>query len=141
MTGGGLMESTAGGVAVNGGVAVLSLGACTETGLTKAGGEPALRFSSPADNGSASRDERGDPVRVRRDAYGRPIQFREVPLDPPGVARGSGNGQVGVFGEQTRCTDGADHVATRGSVRRIPAPAEPVRGGHSNRACPTQRGR
>src|SRR3546814_6567856 len=84
------MESTPRWIAVTVGAAVLALGACTATGPTQARGEPALRFSSPADNGSASREERGDPVRVRRDAYGRPIHFRAVPLDRHGVARDVG---------------------------------------------------
>ncbi|HEY9540352.1 MAG TPA: hypothetical protein VIR05_01805 [Luteimonas sp.] len=97
---------------------MLALGACTATGPTQARGEPELRFSSPADNRSASRDERGDPVRVRRDAYGRPIHFREVPLDRHGVARDAGTGQGVVCGEQWRCTEEDDSAAHRGSDDR-----------------------
>src|SRR3546814_12130610 len=112
------MESTPRWIAVAVGVAVLALGACTATGPTQARGEPELRFSSPADNRSASRDERGDPVRVRRDAYGRPIHFREVPLDRHGLARHAGTGQGGVCGAQLRRTEEADTAPNPGSHDR-----------------------
>src|SRR3546814_3171759 len=85
------MESTPRWIAVAVGVAVLALGACTATGPTQARGEPELRFSSPPDNGNASRDERGEPVRVRLVAFGRRIRFREVSLEPNGASRQAGH--------------------------------------------------
>src|SRR3546814_16595373 len=69
----------------------------------------------------SSRDERGDPVRVRRDAYGRPIHFSEVPLDRPGVARDVGTGQGVVCRGQWRCTEEDDSAAHRGSAARYRA--------------------
>ena len=59
-------------------VALLSLSACA--GATPADDEPTLRFVQP-------RVEADAPAHVHRDAYGRPIHFREQRLDRHGVMR------------------------------------------------------
>lgn len=97
------MESTPRWIAVAVGVAMLVLGACSATGPTQARGEPVLRFSGPADHQGEGRDEHGAPARVRRDAHGRPIYFREIPLDRPGPAgdvHGTRRGNQGVRTEE-----------------------------------------
>ena len=80
------MESTPAWIAVLG-AAMLALGGCATTGPAQVRDEPALGFSGPVDAGSESRDERGATSRVRRDAYGRPIHFREIRLDRHGARR------------------------------------------------------
>lgn len=89
--------------------AMLTLGACSTTGPMQARGEPALRFSSPADAGSESRDDHDGPDRVRRDAHGRPIYFREVPFDRHGDPLEAGAGPDEVCEGRNRChaEDGA----------------------------------
>jgi len=63
--------------------ALLSLSACA--GAPAADDGPTLRFVPPP--GGAACVEADAPARVRRDAYGRPIHFREQRLDRHGVMR------------------------------------------------------
>ena len=66
---------------------MLSLSACA--GAPPADDPPVVvRFVPPADDGM--RAGAGAPARVRRDAYGRPIYFREQRLDQHGVMRDVG---------------------------------------------------
>lgn len=109
------MESTPRWMVVAMGAATLALGACSAAGPMQARSEPTLRFSSPADNGSESRDEHCAPARVRRDAYGRPIYFREIPLDRHGVARDAQGVRCDNRGSYA---EGDDSGARRGSDDR-----------------------
>jgi hypothetical protein len=108
------MESTPRWMAAAVGAAALALGACSATGPTQARSEPTLRFTHPADTGSESRDGRGAPARVRRDAYGRPIHFREIPLDRHGAAR---DVQGARCGSQVGCREEGDSAARSGDDR------------------------
>ena len=112
------MESTPRWMIVAMSATTLALGACSAPGPTQARGEPALRFSSPAESGSESRDAHGDPARVRRDAYGRPIHFREIPLDRHGATGNTGTAQGVPCGNQGRCTEEDGSPARRGSDDR-----------------------
>lgn len=69
-----------------------ALGACSTNGPVPRD-EPALHFSSPVDAGDEGRDAGEGPVRARRDAHGRPIYFREVPLNRHGADRDAGVAQ------------------------------------------------
>jgi len=62
---------------------MLSLSACA--GAPPADDGPTVRFVQPRDDGM--RAETDTRPRVRRDAYGRPIHFREQRLDRHGVMR------------------------------------------------------
>lgn len=106
------MGSTSRWIVVAVGAAALALGACSATGPTQARGEPTLRFSNPADSGSQGCD---DPARVRRDAYGRPIYFREIPLDRHGAVR---DARGAACSNQGCCTEEDDGAARRGSEDR-----------------------
>lgn len=97
------MESMRRWITVALGTAALTLCACTAPGSTQARGEPTLRFSGPADAGSEGRGSHDGPDRVRRDAHGRPIYFREVPLDRHGDPLEAGAGRGEVCGGRSRC--------------------------------------
>ena len=113
-----LMESTRRWTVVALGAATLALGACSATGTTtRARGEPALRFSSPAESVCESRGAHRVPARVRQDAYGRPIHFREIPLDRHGAPKAR-NTQGVPRGNQARCAEEDDGPARRPSDDR-----------------------
>ncbi|MFC3714716.1 hypothetical protein ACFONC_00905 [Luteimonas soli] len=113
------MESTPRWMAAAVGAAALALGACSATGPTQARSEPTLRFTHPADTASGSRDGHDAPARVRRDAYGRPIHFREIPLDRHGTAvRDAGTGQGAACDDRGRCAEEDGSAARRGSDDR-----------------------
>lgn len=111
------MESTLRWIAVAVGAAALALGACSATGPARTG-EPELRFSSPADGGSERRGEHDAPARVRRDAHGRPIHFREIRLDRHGAARDTGAADGAVCGARARCVEAGDGAGRGGSGNR-----------------------
>lgn len=67
----------------------LALSACTGPGPSR--DEPALRFAPAADEARQAGDE---TARVRRDAHGRPIRFREQRIDRHGVMRDVATGEI-----------------------------------------------
>lgn len=66
-------------------IAILALTACHAGGAVQPGhtaAQPVPAFgTSSATPGREHRDE-SLPLRIRRDGYGRPIHFHEVPMDP-----------------------------------------------------------
>jgi len=94
-------------------VVALALGACSTNGPVPRD-EPALRFSSPEGTGNEGRDTNEGSARVRRDAHGRPIYFREVPLDRHGKAWGVGVEQDSPCSDRREC-DEDDGSASRSS--------------------------
>jgi hypothetical protein len=69
---------------------LLLLSACSATGPARPGdGQPTAAFSTRGLEDGQRQDAHGNdrpPARVRRDAYGRPIHFREIRLDRHGKA-------------------------------------------------------
>lgn len=100
------MESTPRWIAVTVGAAALALGACSTTGPARTGG-PELRFSSPASGRCEGRGAH-DAARVRRDAHGRPIHFREIRMDRHGVVRDTSRGQGVAREDQDGCVEDDD---------------------------------
>lgn len=87
---------------------LLVLSACSATDPARVrDGQPAAAFpnSRPVEDGH--RNDR-PPARVRRDAYGRPIRFREIRLDRHGAAHCAGGDCGADEDESRRREDGRD---------------------------------
>jgi hypothetical protein len=101
------MASKRSGLAAAGVTALLLVSACGSVGPAQVrGSQPTIAFSRPAGTAEDARRDDRPPAHVRRDAYGRRIYFREVPLDRH-RARQCGDGRCGEEDRQHR-EDGQD---------------------------------
>jgi len=100
------MASNRSGVAAAGLAALLLVSACGSTGPAQVrDGQPTIAFSRSADAAEDARRDGRPPAHVRRDAHGRPIYFREVPLDRH-RARQCGDGRCGKVEDRPHQEDG-----------------------------------